>query len=350
MKTKSGFEVPFFFVSSVPPLKGEEEIPDDQIKYHIYKSSSRATDYISDIFDHAKEECRIKIDFISLNGNNGIHDIIYNSIVSGDEDSRVKASIYLSKKLSYLSDERNKDALLIIMLGIKNDTYRVFLARFPASIVLANKGGENSLDLEVIEKAFASGSKYFKAAVFEDVPSVRGFWRGQAIDKQVNGSTSKNLSVYWIYRFLEAQPSINSYQGTEHLATKLRNFVRFEATLEQQNQIVSIIPSVRVLKDEMTSMNSFCDRFFSKDLSEKVRISLGDEYNTNTPFTIDVEKFISDLGITVYHLDNGVTLSAPTEDFNTYVEVEVELNGNVKYIVTGQVKDLQIQKQKVKMK
>src|SRR5947199_10257522 len=87
--------------------------------------------------------------------------------------------------------------------GEKKGETRVVISRFPADSGILAEEKEKGLSVEFLERIFMKSATSYKAAVYSGRSHDKDFWKGKAVDKQINSADSF-ISDYWIRDFLRS--------------------------------------------------------------------------------------------------------------------------------------------------
>lgn len=346
MLSQASFDINFAYVSWVPPLKHENN-PDFKVTSKPLTTDNSAYRYFVEIFDAAINTCRIEIHF-KTDGNqeNKVRKELLSLVQTSQIDEKMKCANHLTNRLAKLSDKRNGTGLFVIVEGKKANTTRIILNRFREDEVVFTKLEKDNLIIELLTEAFSKKSRYYKLAVYEDIMSDRSFWKGYAIDRQRTTGDPKELSDYWIKDFLLFEQAINPIQGTKVFSKVVKKMLKQDLTLDEKEQIISGILSLKHKSEQFVSIESFCNSYLSPQLTFKLKSELNDDIFFQSEFEIDVDTYNTELGSKVTGLDSGVIVTAPTFFYDKYVEEQKLDGGLVRLSTVGRIIDKKIDKAK----
>lgn len=341
MASEQGFEIDLLYVAWVPPSKeAEGEV---KINSKILPHANKAYEYLLKIFDKSHQDCKIPIQFRSDDKqDNEVRKELLNIVEAKEPKTKKVHADVLSERLARVTDDRNGIGLFVIIEGTKLKMKRLVLIRFKADEALYTKHDGKGLEVEFINEVFTKKSTYFKSAYYEDMVSKKSFWKGFAVDKQIVSNPTKDLSDYWIIHFLNSQTSINNVQGTTHFARVMRDLLKKSDNIDEKQQLINAIVALKYKTEKPLSIKSFCDSYLSSEVTSKIQEVIKDHYYMDAVFSIDQETYNRELGSTVMALKSGITIAAPTFEFDSYVKQEAIDNVRMRFTVEGEVADKKI--------
>lgn len=299
---------------------------------------------LEDLFDRAKWECRIDIIFRpSQDGKqeNPCRTMLMNHLHRPTpETGRV-----LAARLARHSSNRSGLGLLFIICGKQDGVHRLVMARFPANEgVLAEERG-NRLEIEFVEKVFMKSAKSYKCVVYTTPRIDAGFWRGKAVDKQINGP--QEVSEYWIGAFLESDLATTGAAGTRRLGDAIRRATHEITSDDIRAQLISaaqLIPGYRGKK--VSAKGLLKTLALSDDGITAVEKAMGRKDLMDERFQLDAEEFQKAAPYQTVELDNGAILMAETRRFGDVFHTSKVAEGRTQYSTQGRVVNESLRKQK----
>lgn len=338
MKTKQAFIVEYVFFSTVPPFNDQSKYRNRNLKFRLITQPSKTTDYLFNIFDASRNDCKVEISFKSNQGQeNEIRTMILKIVTSKKVPEKEMFSRLLAKKMYDVTDHRNGSGLFVIIQGTKGDKTRIVLSRFKGAEGLHSQGKV----LEYLAEVFTKQSRHYKLAVYEGVISEKSFWKGYAIDRQTAENTYKPFSYFWINEFLQSETTITSGQGTTQLAKIIKIALNKTTSLAQQEQLISAIVNLKYKPNTQISVKSFSETYLNQDLREILKGEINDDFY-NSIFTLDSEVYEKELGSTVLTLDEGIMAYVPTFKYDKHVKEEISNKGTKKVTIEGFLKEKKV--------
>ena len=197
----------------VHPGKGESK--QTKIRGTRVPESGKLYEVISDLFAKAEAECNLEIIF-NPNDKGQQQNDCRDLVVGFKDKPNIANGLKLAKRLQGHTDKRSGLGLLFLITGQDDTDTRILISRFPAdSGIIADEKGA-SLTVEFVEKIFLKTCAY-KTVLYSGASSTTDFWRGKAIDRQLNDEVV-GLPTYWINEFLASSQRTTSESGTLRLA------------------------------------------------------------------------------------------------------------------------------------
>jgi len=345
MTTESGFEICFSFGAVVPPLKLIDET-ELAVETKVLQENEPGLDYLLKIFDKTTSDCKITINFIADdNQNNEIRSKMIGLLSDNEIDKKTEIGTELAKRLSKMTDERNKYGLFIILIGKKAQTYRAVLIRFKGEEVVYKKQMTDGFVIEILKEAYSKNSKHYKVVYFEDQVAERGnFWTGYVLDRQKQGKKNLEVSEYWIKDFLLCEYAMTDIQGTRKLAEEIKQFGSKLENVEDKIALVEAVVNLRNNPEQEFSILQFADEFLPANIRYQFKEFVGDDEISNTVFNVEEETFKHELVFKTIKLDNQISLSIPTFMGNEFFEERLLNDGRKEFTVTGRVINLKFTK------
>ncbi|HEU5290462.1 MAG TPA: hypothetical protein VFU05_07470, partial [Cyclobacteriaceae bacterium] len=328
MKSLAGFSINYVFFAYVPPF--DEDLA--TLQTEVLKKENKATDYLLKIFDSALDEARIEINFGS-NGkqSNPIRDSVLSIAQENLVSKKTKAATKLAWALHGVSDERNGTGLFAILEGVKGTTTRLVLIRFKGDEGLYKHG--KKLEVDYISEVFTKKSNHYKLAVYEDIVSVKSFWKGWAIDKQISANTYKQISFFWVEEFLQSKTALTPTQGTLQFSKIIRTILKRTDDLNEQEEIISGIVNLKNKADKQISVAQFCKTYLSDKVANRIKEEMADDAFYDSVFVIEPSLYAKELGKTVLNLQGGITAFIPSFTYKKHVTETENTDGSKDVII-----------------
>lgn len=328
-----------------PVGKGIKPFPSNEIRSFEIINSDQMWAKLEDVIKNIDKTCEIDMKFISDGSKqkNETRDEIINLMKEGT----LEKGIPLIERLSKNTDKSCKIGLVFIVLGKNNKKDFILIARYPSEEGIVLK---QTNQVEIVKDVFLKNSHRYKLAFFEDESLQGGFWKGKAVDKQINDSSnSKLISDYWIKDFLSCELELTETQGNKLLGKALRKVLNDESTPETDKDIInSIASSAKLLNGKSKSINSFLRNLSISDENRNRIISaLPSKAIAEQVFKFNSEIITGEYNLKALYLNNGGIVMAPTDSFDKVFTTETvdEETGEVSITTEGI-----IQKQAIKVK
>lgn len=299
---------------------------------------------LQQIFDEAPRECRYDISFSPTeNGaqKNTCRDLFLAYVKSPDLD----VGHEIAERLRGITTKRSGLGLLFLILGKEGASYRFVVSRFPADQGILAEEAQHSLTVQFIERIFMKNATAYKSAVYEGAPSNGDFWKGRAIDKQIDSEII--ISNYWIRDFLLSDFATTGERGTRRLASALREAVNKSSDIEVKEDITAAVRLSNSFDKKVTSASDFCTRVgLSDEATEAVKEQIKDKL-IDEQFVFLHDEFSNHVKFKSIELDNGARLTAQSDEFDEVFTRSKEYDTNkVRFSTTGEVVDEKFRKRK----
>lgn len=313
-------------IEDPPPINGAE-IP---LEGSLY-------DMLREVYEKSDIECDIPIRFVPLEDGTQENECLSLLIEFTREPSHENGFL-LAERLRDFTTRRSKLGLLFILLGIENDEFKLILSRFPADRgVLAEIRGRG-LAVEFLERIFMKNTNSYKAALYSGSTPSQHFWRGKAVDKQLNVKTAQ----YWIQDFLLSDFLTTSRQGSKRVAIALRQASRAAKDLNTKREIVHAGMLIPGYDNRTISLNLLLDNFgLTSDARKTILDQLPYRELAESNFVLDAEEFKRHAKFARVELDNGGILMAPPDQFENCFRREVinQQENRFRFTTEGQIID-----------
>lgn len=287
------------------------------------------------IYEKASEECDIDISFNQ--GSDGKQQNACRTLIISYV---AKPSLHLARKiaerLESVTTHRSGLGLLFLIAGKEGSSHKFVISRFPADSAILAEENQSALSIEFLERVFMKRSTSYKAAAYKDKSAVSGFWRGSAVDKQINGDAQ--LSNYWIAEFLDSDFRTTSAAGTRRLAVALRDAARKSSDVAVKSSIAAAATLAASLTRRRLSIRDFADQF---NLPASARAAIVTEFKNlkvfDEKFQFDPDEFARLVAYRSVKLDSGGLLTAESADFDKVFHREPLDGQRVRFSTEGKV-------------
>jgi hypothetical protein len=268
---------------------------------------------LTKLYRDVHEECNIDIVFEPTDGRqeNARRDLFlkYAEAPTLDRGSAIAG------ELEAVTTHRSGMGLLFLIAG-DDKRKRLIMARFPADQgVVADLLGKGKINIEFLERVFMKSAKAYKCVVYGGPLTEGSFWKGKAVDKQIEGP--RELSNYWIGDFLKSVFATNAKVGTKRLALALRKALHDATDLETKSQLLSTATLLRGRDGTVVSPDRIAPELHLSDQASNLfRASFQRPELFSESFHFDVEEFDKFVPYRSLELDNGAVLIAEDERFD----------------------------------
>lgn len=297
-----------------PVGKGVEPFPLTEIRSFEINSTDQMWTKLEDVIKNIDKTCEIDIKFISdgAKQKNETRD----EIITLLNEKSLKKGLPLIERLSRNTDKSCKIGLVFIVLGKNEKKDYILIARYPSEEGIVLK---TTNQVEIVKDVFLKNSHRYKLAFFEDESLQGGFWKGKAVDKQINDSSnSKLISDYWIKDFLKCELELTENQGNKLLGRALRKILNDESTPESDKDVInSIASSAKLLNGKSKSISTFLKSLSISDENRNRIISaLPSRAIAEQVFKFNSEIINGEYNLKAIYLNNGAIVMAPTDSFD----------------------------------
>lgn len=318
----------------VPPRVKEGETP-RRILGTTVKPEEELFGMVQGLFDDAPSDCPYRISFVSRGGeqSNACLTLVFDYV----QDPAPEKGREIAEALREATTRRSGLGLLFLILGRdESDNSRLVVSRFPADEGVLAQEGHDGLSVAYVKQVFMKSEKAYKCAMYEGAV-VEDFWRGRAVDKQIN--SSQGLSDYWIRTFLQSDFAVTGERGTRQLAVALRETVK---NTEDDQQITDEISSAVTLSPSLdyqsVSIKEYTERFHMSEkttdaIKEHVKAAVFEEQ-----FRFLHPEFKKHIAYKRVEMDNGAVLTALTGEFDEVFNRSRNDQGEVVFTTRGEIK------------
>jgi len=293
----------------VSPGKNLESPPD--VKGTMLPLAGRLYSMLNFVYEKSDSECCIPIRFL-MGADGSQNNEARNKIIEFIKNPTFENGKILAEGLRECTTQKPGLALFFIILGNDGKSIKIVLSRFPAEEGVLAEAQEDTLRVEFIERIFMKNAKSYKAALYNDESLEGGFWRGSAIDKQLD-ETNQQIAYYWIHGFLISDFETTSKQGTKTLAVAIRDASKKATNLEVKQQLIAFTTLSFGLVGQNVSVSEMIERFYlSEDAKDTLLSQLPYKDLANDHFILDADEFSKHVMFTSVELDNGgILMAAP---------------------------------------
>lgn len=327
----------------VHPAKKEEVQP--EIGGTEVRKSGKLLSMLDGIFQKSDTDCRIDIAF-NHNSEGEQQNDCRDLLISYVKRRSLNNGRKIATRLQKVTTQTSGLGLLFLMFGDDKTRWRFVISRFPADQGILVEERKDSLTVEFLEKVFMKSATAYKAALYAAKTGSFDFWRGKAIDKQIN-YPGDHLARYWISDFLASSLSTTSAAGTKRLAQGLRTAIRESGDVQLKTEITSAVSLAHSVAGKTLSITDFCARFgLSTEVTAAVRRAINHENLMRESFQFDLDEFKKHIAFRSLELDNGAILTAEVSKFETVFRKE-RIPGpddEVRYSTQGHVVDERLRK------
>lgn len=296
----------------VPPGKGIEE--PDAIGGSTLPLNGQMFKLLRDVYDRADAECDVAISFNHRPDGRQQNDC-RDLVIAYARAPHLARGRHIAERLAACTDKRSRMGLLFLVVGTEGLDHKVIISRFPAdSGILAEQDGGN-LNVEFLERIFMKSAKSYKAVLYRHRSFDTGFWRGHAIDKQMNDA-DVNVSGYWISDFLDSDFFTTSATGTRRLAVACRNATRKAETTALKSEIVAAVTLAGGHDGQRLTAQEFVQRLRLSPGAATAILSEINENLRNERFQFSAAEFGRHVTYRSVELDNGGIMTAATDEFD----------------------------------
>ncbi|WP_332772460.1 hypothetical protein [Phenylobacterium sp.] len=291
-------------------------------------------DMLNGVYEKSELQCNIDISFnIGVAGvqQNDVRDLVLAyvsapSLITGSP---------IARKLQSATDGRSGLGLLFLINGQEGLDRKLVISRFPADNGILAEMGRGGLSVEFLERVFMKSAHSYKAAAFRDASLRTGFWKGRAVDRQLN-DPAVGLSGYWIKAFLDSDFHTTSAAGTRRLAAALKAAVKLTPDSQAKHAITAAAALAVGMNGQSITLNEFQDRFaLPQPARDAISQSLKSPVALNERFVFDVDEFSRQISFRTVQLNTGVMLTAASTEFDQVFEIEELGDGRTRFSTEG---------------
>lgn len=293
--------------------KNHEKAADAIDGIHIKPDKGKLSKMLSEVFDSAQSRRDVPITFVADDQINPTRE----QLLAFFAKPRLATALSLAQSLQAATPGTAGMGLFFVCLGSDagKPGKRSVLSRFAADEgVVASKNG-SALSVEFVEQVFLKNAHTYKAATYRHEAGKNDTWKGVATDRQLNHG-SKAIADYWIVNFLRSELTTTAAEGTRRLAIAMKEASRSTKDPQIRGEIVAAARLAGNLPANAMTIDQFCDQFaMSQGAKDVVKSAVKPARLITESFRFDADEFIRHVPYKQVDLDNGATLSAPTDKF-----------------------------------
>lgn len=298
---------------------------------------------LQSIYTNAPKECKYDIAFLPENGSQ--KNTCRDSIISFIKDQTLETGKQFAIKLQSITTKRSGLGLLFILYGQERGYKRFVLSRFPADNGILAEEDKGSLSVVFIERIFMKNAHAYKSAYYDGESFDADFWKGKAIDKQINSDIT--ISDYWIKEFLLSDFAVTGERGTRCFALAIREAVNTTKDLSIKEELTALSILSKSMNNKVSSISGIVSDL---GLSEGAIDSIKKQVNHrqyDEHFLFLSEEFDKHIKFKSIELDNGALLTAAADNFNDIFKHIKEKNNMDTFSTTGVIINEKIRKTKL---
>ena len=319
----------------ITPAKGTEKRP--KIIGAEVEGQGKLFTMLSKLFHSAQADCKIAIAFNpddSGNQKNPCRTLLMDYL-SGPG---MKTGKDIAQRLQEKSTWRSGLGLLFVVAGKFNNRHQLVVARFPADEGIVATDANNNLSLSFVERVFMKSLTAYKCVVYQTDSLKTGIWQGWAVDKQINAD--RELSEYWIEKFLMSDYRTTGEAGTRRLAIALKGAL-VNAPEGVRDEIWA---AARMMRNQAGKKVTVDSLLTTLNLSDKASKAIRDELPkpglAQERFLFVEKEYDNVVAFRSVELETHVRITAPNEDFEKLIESQaIGKDGRVRFTTVGKVID-----------
>jgi len=329
----------------VHPGKNQEE-PHD-INGTAVTKNGRLFDMLKRVFDSADNECQHHISFVpdtEAEQRNECRDSFLGYLTNCD----VPSGRHIAKRLQGVTTNKSGLGLLFLMVGEHKGETKLMVSRFPADSGILAEEKARGLSVEFLERIFMKSATSYKAAVYSGRSHDRDFWKGKAVDKQINSAESY-ISNYWIRDFLRSDFLTPGEAGTRRFAVAVRDAMNQTSDSKVKEDIAALHHFVSGMPKKVVSARDVLNQFHvSEGTQQEIKTKFHREALFEERFRFVPDEFVKHVAFKTVELDNGGLLTASTDRFDNVFTKDIvdQLQEIVKFSTQGKVVDQRFRKTK----
>lgn len=299
------------------------------------------------VFVEAEKECQHAIAFMPDAKGTQKNDCL-DDVLDYLKAATLPAGRKLAERLQKATTNLSGLGLLFLMTGHEKGVKKIVISRFRAEQGILAEENERSLTVEFIEKVFMKNAASYKAATFSGSAPSTDFWKGRAVDKQINNPETA-ISSYWIRTFLKADFLTPGEAGTRRFAMALREAINREADPAAKDELIAAAKLLRGFSGKVKSPKDILDELnVSEQGKAAVKKHLPKARLFDDPFQFIRTESEALLAFRTVELDNGGLLTAPADRFDEVFESQpIKHKANVvRFSTEGKVVDQRVKKAK----
>jgi hypothetical protein len=320
-----------------PPEINGTSVPMNGLLYTMLKK----------VFDSAEEECQHNIAFIPDEDDKQKNEC-RDSLLSYFNDCDLLHGRQVAKRLQSVTTNRSSLGLMFLMTGKHKGENKIVVSRFPADSGILAEEKEKGLSVEFLERIFMKSATSYKAAVYSGRSFAKDFWKGQAVDKQINSADSY-ISDYWIRDFLRSDFLTPGEAGTRRFAIAVREAMNRSENPEVKKDITAFHRLAAAMPRKIVNAKALLDQLqVPEETQEQIKERFPRAKLFAENFQFVPAEFLKHVALRTVELDNGGLLTAATERFdNVFTSETVDASKElVRFTTQGKIVDQRFRKVK----
>jgi hypothetical protein len=306
-------------------------------------SSGKLYDMLSGLYEGAISECDIGIAFRPMDDGtqeNACRSLLLDYMTA----RRIETGRKIASRLQEVTTHRSGLGLLFIVYGTEKIHHHLLVARFPADQGVIARESRDSLDLQFIERVFMKNAKSYKCVFYRCTSVEAGFWKGQAVDRQIN--EGREISNYWISDFLDSELTTTAAAGTKRFALALRDAIRKTTDPVLHDELWTAAKIARGQAGRIGSIAKIARNLgLSTAATTVIRESLPRTELFDESFQFDQAEFDNHISYRSITLDNGAVLTAENSSFEEVFRQEaVQSSAKIRFSTEGAVVEQRVRK------
>jgi hypothetical protein len=292
------------------------------------------------IFDGAEAECQHDIAFIP-DEDDEQSNACRDSVLAYIKDCDLPKGRMIAKRLQSVTTNKSGLGLMFLILGQRRGETKIVISRFPADSGILAEEREKGLSVEFLERIFMKSATSYKAAVYRGHSEDSDFWKGKAVDRQINSAESY-IAGYWIRDFLRSDFLTPGEAGTRRFAIAVRDAMNHTTAKNVKEDIAALHHLIAGMPKKVVSAQEVLNQFHVSEQTQqqiKERFTRADLINERFRFV--PTEFLKHVAIRTVELDNGGMLTASTERFDKVFKQEIVDRSKllVKFSTQGKIVD-----------
>jgi hypothetical protein len=237
---------------------------------------------------------------------------------------------------------------MFLMTGKHKGENKIVVSRFPADSGILAEEKEKGLSVEFLERIFMKSATSYKAAVYSGRSFAKDFWKGQAVDKQINSADSY-ISDYWIRDFLRSDFLTPGEAGTRRFAIAVREAMNRSENPEVKKDITAFHRLAAAMPRKIVNAKALLDQLqVPEETQEQIKERFPRAKLFAENFQFVPAEFLKHVALRTVELDNGGLLTAATERFdNVFTSETVDASKElVRFTTQGKIVDQRFRKVK----
>lgn len=326
----------------IHPAKGQEE-PAEIKGATVTSKSTHLYKMLKQVYDAAGDECQHDISFSPDEAGNQTN-VCRALIINYLKNRNLNTARKIAERLQAVTTNKSGLGLLFLLSGQKNSQSKIVISRFRADSGILAEEQEETLNVEYLERIFMKNAASYKAALYTGKSYDSDFWKGRAIDKQINSKESY-ISDYWIRDFLNSSFLTTGEAGTRRFADAIKktmNNTSIPAIKDELTALCKLLPG----KDGkvLNASQILKQHGISKTTQDLIKENFPREALFHESFKFISEELTKFIAFKTVELSNGGILTAETQKFDDIFQKETINGESVKFSTEGQIVDQRFRK------